>query len=197
MRDSKGKWNWTSQEVDMLVQMANDGVGYADIAKAVGHTSKNAVAGKVAAMKMKGRITRDNMKPSTKQRATEVVVAKKGRPPKLPTQGQRCLPVIPDDKPAARQKTDTGMPPLPDDLVEAVVTLRAGYHDGDGKWIPGHCKWIEGSVRDRTAFFCGAPTIPSVRGRGGCYCKFHARRAVNSIAKKLNLKDEMAHAAAS
>lgn len=125
---------WTPERVALLRELWTAGKSAAEIARALGHVSRNAVIGKVLRLKLQPRSAQ-----ALKQRRAEAVK----RPPKPRAKAATWAITS-----AAEARAPTLLPP-------------PTPYDGPIPPAPdrGYCQWIEGDPRSAHTW-CGEPAVP-------------------------------------
>ncbi|TVQ53095.1 MAG: GcrA cell cycle regulator [Rhodobacteraceae bacterium] len=181
--------SWTDERVEKLQAMWNEGLSAAQIAKALGGVTRNAVIGKVH------RLGLSNRGPNAPKSAAEAETPPEAVAP-TPTQAPAPEPEpepAPEPKPVAAQPPAPPRPqsplqrrepaPMTEDRLEVLANLaeiektarRVSLLDLTERL----CKWPIGDPTDPDFHFCGLPAVP-----GKPYCAAHVAVAFQPMSSR-------------
>jgi GcrA cell cycle regulator len=189
--------SWTDERVEKLQQMWAEGQSAAQIAKALGGVTRNAVIGKVHRLGLSNRAAPGAAKPAAAEvetPAAEAPAPKAAQPapapePK-PEPAPRPEPVAeaapepaPQPRPAARDPLRREPAPMTEDRLEVLANLaeiektarRVTLMDLTERV----CKWPIGDPTDPEFRFCGLPSQP-----GKPYCSAHVAVAFQPMSSR-------------
>lgn len=165
------RFAWTDESVESLRRMIGEGMSMAQIAKALGCSSRNAVIGKAHRLGITGGGAVTHAKQDKPQKPAK---APKAVPATPHGGGKRDL--RPDRRPASPLKISRQIAPKP--MVEIPAAIEAPapveHQPGNLKILDlglHHCRWVIGDAAGPDTIYCG---MPSTRGS---YCACHAALA--------------------
>jgi GcrA cell cycle regulator len=163
---------WTEERVALLKRMWTEGHSASQIAKELGHVTRNAVIGKVHRLGLSGRATpsRPVKRPQRAPKPRPVVAVKEVAPVvdnvvalKPVTLAPAEMPALPQPKPPLR---------LANGALVTVTSLRDSM-----------CKWPVGDPMEPGFHFCGHAAAV------GSYCTEHAAMAYQPAAARKQKND--------
>lgn len=174
------RFAWTDESVESLRRMIGEGMSMAQIAKALGCQSRNAVIGKAHRLGITGG---GAVTPAKQDKPQKPAKAPKAAPATPHGGGKRDL--RPDTRPASPLKISRQIAPRPVVEIPAVIEAPAPveHQPGNLKILDlglRDCRWIEGEVRGPDTIYCG---LPAARGS---YCAHHAAIAYVPPAERLS-----------
>jgi GcrA cell cycle regulator len=189
--------SWTDERVEKLQEMWNEGLSAAQIAKALGGVTRNAVIGKVHRLGLSNRAPATPQKaggaaeaPEPEESAEAIAVALDdhdeaepvGAPEPEPI-AEPAPPLASPARPAAREPQRREPQPISEDRLELLATVaelektakRVTLLDLTEKV----CKWPIGDPTDPDFRFCGNPAQP-----GKPYCSAHVAVAFQPMSSR-------------
>jgi GcrA cell cycle regulator len=179
--------SWTDERVEKLQQMWTDGQSAAQIAKALGGVTRNAVIGKVHRLGLSNRSA--PAKPISEAEPAEVAVAAPVEPPApepapAPAEPE---PVAETSAPVARTPARDPLRREPAPISEDRLALLANVAEIEKTarkitlmdLTERVCKWPIGDPTEADFHFCGLPAQP-----GKPYCEAHVAVAFQPMSSR-------------
>jgi GcrA cell cycle regulator len=177
--------SWTDERVEKLQAMWNEGMSAAQIAKALGGVTRNAVIGKVHRLGLSNRGPNAQKPAEAEAPAAAEPVAQAAPPPAPEPQPEpkpvAAQPPAPPRAPSPLQRREPA--PMTEDRLEVLANLaeiektarRVSLLDLTERV----CKWPIGDPTDPDFHFCGLPAVA-----GKPYCAAHVAVAFQPMSSR-------------